>query len=66
MTMLVLKTDETYELAEYWIDGNVMTFKQVDGTKGAVDLDQVDWRKTSEMTSELRVKGVPEISADVN
>lgn len=64
--MLVLKTHETYELAKYRIDGNVMTFEQVDGTKGAVDLDQVDWRKTSEMTSELWLKGVPEISAHVN
>ena len=48
------------------IHGDVLTFVQVDGTKGAVDLNQVDWRNTIEMTSQLRAKGVPEISARVN
>jgi hypothetical protein len=64
--ILVLKTHETYELSKYRVNGDVLTFEQVDGTRGAVDLDQVDWRKTSELTSELRVKGVPEVSAHVN
>jgi hypothetical protein len=64
--ILVLKTHETYELARYHINGDVLTFEQADGTKGAVDLNQVDWRKTSEMTSQLRVRTVPEISAHVN
>jgi hypothetical protein len=54
LTMLVLKTDETYPVSKYRIDGNILTFEQSNGSMGAVDLDRVDWRKTSEMTSEAR------------
>jgi hypothetical protein len=64
--VLVLKTLESYAASTYRIHGDFLTFEQVDGTKGAVDLNQVDWRKTIEMTSQLRAKGVPEISARVN
>jgi hypothetical protein len=66
VVMLVLNTHETYEVSKYRINGDVLTFEQLDGTKGGVDLNQVDWRKTSEMTSELRGRAVPEISGHLN
>jgi hypothetical protein len=66
LIVLVLKTHESYAVSTYRIHGDVLTFEQVDSTRGAVDLNQVDWRKTIEMTSQLRAKGVPEISARVN
>lgn len=55
-TILVLKSNETFNLRKYQRYGNVLTFEELDGTKGAVDMDLVDWRKT---TAENRV-----ISAD--
>ena len=63
---LVLKTHESYAVSTYRIHGDVLTFEQVHGTKGTIDLNQVDWRKTIEMTSQLRAKGVPETSARAN
>jgi hypothetical protein len=66
VTILALKSHEVYELTKYRIDGDVLTFEQVDGTKGAVDLDQVDWRKTSEMTSQVQSNGLPQISGQLN
>jgi hypothetical protein len=66
LTMLALKSHQAFELAKYRVEGNVLTFEQVDGTKGAVDLDQVDWRKTSEMTSQLRSDSLPVISGHLN
>lgn len=47
-TILVLKSDETLTLTKYRRDGNALRFEASDGTKGAVDLDLIDWRKTSE------------------
>lgn len=55
-TILVLKSNETFNLRKYQRYGNVLVFEELDGTKGAVDMDLVDWRKT---TAENRV-----ISAD--
>jgi hypothetical protein len=47
-TILVLKSNETFTLSKYRRDGDVLLFEQLDGTKGAVDMDLVDWRKTTE------------------
>jgi len=66
VTMLVLRTHEVYQLTRYRIDGDVLTFEQVDGSKGAVDLSQVDWRKTSEMTSQVQSEGLWPISGQVH
>lgn len=66
VTILALKTNATYELAKYRIDGDVLNFEKVDGTTSTVDLSQVDWRRTSEMTAAFRAKGPSEISAHVN
>jgi hypothetical protein len=47
-TILVLKSNETFTLSKYRRYGDMLVFEQLDGTKGAVDLDLVDWRKTTE------------------
>lgn len=65
-TTLVLKSKDIYEVSHYRIDGDVLTFQQLDGTKGAVDLDQVDWRKTSEMTADLRSVDQTQIAGRIN
>jgi len=46
-TILVLKSNETYTLSRYRRDGDVLVFEQLDGSKGVVDMDLVDWRKTT-------------------
>lgn len=47
-TILVLKSNETFTLSKYQRYGDVLVFEQLDGTKGAIDMDLVDWRKTTE------------------
>jgi hypothetical protein len=47
-TILVLKSNETVMLSKYRRDGEALVFEQLDGTKGVVDMDLVDWRKTTE------------------
>ena len=46
-TILVLKSNETLTVTRYRRDGDVLVFEQLDGSKGAVDVDLVDWRKTT-------------------
>jgi hypothetical protein len=53
-TILILKSNETFEVSKYRREGDVLLFEQLDGTRGAVDVDQVDWRKTTENTSLVR------------
>ena len=47
-TILVLKSNETFTLSKYRRHGDMLVFEELDGTKGAVDVDLVDWRKTTE------------------
>jgi len=51
LTILVLKSNETYEVTKYQRDGDLLMFVDTQGRKGGVDVNEVDWRKTTQMTS---------------
>jgi len=42
------------EVTKYRIDGGVISYRALDGTEGSVDEAQVNWRKTTELTSGIR------------
>ena len=54
LTVLALKSGETYEVAKYQRDADLLMFQDTQGRKGGVDVSEVDWRKTSEMTAAAR------------
>lgn len=54
LTVLVLKSSQTYEVTKYQRDGDLLMFVDTQGRKGGVDVNEVDWRKTSEMTAAVR------------
>jgi hypothetical protein len=54
VTILALKSSQTYEVAKYQRDGDLLMFQDTQGRKGGVDVNDVDWRKTSEMTAAAR------------
>ncbi|MGB2634405.1 MAG: hypothetical protein WAM58_10765 [Candidatus Acidiferrum sp.] len=56
----MLKSKDVFQVTKYQIDAGVLTFEQPDGSKGAVDLTEVDWRKTSEMTAEAKSGNLPQ------
>lgn len=66
VTTLVLRTLEVYVVNKYRIDGDVLLFRQVDGAKGVVDVSQVDWRKTWELTEAARSVGMPTMAWQIN
>src|SRR5580658_4686920 len=54
LTVLVLKSSQIYEVTKYQRDGDLLMFQDTQGRKGGVDVNEVDWRKTSEMTAAVR------------
>jgi len=65
-TMLVLKSNQMVEVTKYHRDGDLLMFQDLQGRKGSVDVNDVDWRKTSEMTTEVRSVDTPQIARQVN
>jgi hypothetical protein len=66
VTTLVLKSNQVLEVTKYRIIGNVVTYHGVDGTIGAVDTDQIDWLRTTQMTAEVRSVDLPVVAGRTN
>lgn len=65
-TLLVLKSGQVYEVAKYQRDGDLLMFQDTEGRKGGVDVNEVDWRNTSQMTAEARAGNVSMVSRQTN
>jgi len=66
VTMLVLKSNQVLEVTKYRIDGGVVTYHAVNGTVGAVDTNQIDWLRTTQMTAEVRSVDLPVVARQTN
>ena len=53
-TIVVLKTNQIIEVKKYHRDDDLLMFQDTQGRTGSVGMDEVDWRKTSEMTATVR------------
>jgi hypothetical protein len=62
----VLKSNQVLEVTKYRIDGGVVTYQGVDGSVGAVDTAQIDWRRTTQMISEVRSVDLPVVARQTN
>jgi hypothetical protein len=65
-TILVLKSNQIYEVSEYRRDGDLLMFRDLQGRKGGVDVKDVDWRKTSQMTAQVLSVDAPLVSRQTN
>jgi hypothetical protein len=66
LTILVTKSNQMYEVAKYQRDGDLLMFQDTQGRKGGVEVNQVDWRKTTGLTGEVRSADKPLISRQTN
>ncbi|MHB8501478.1 MAG: hypothetical protein ACYDCG_09680 [Candidatus Acidiferrales bacterium] len=66
LTILVTKSNQIYEVASYQRNGDLLMFQDSQGRKGGVDVNEVDWRKTTGMTAEVRSGDNPSISRQTN
>jgi hypothetical protein len=65
-TILVTKSNQIFEVAKYKRDGDLLMFQDSQGRKGGVDVNEVDWRKTTGMTTETRSGDKPLIAPQTN
>jgi hypothetical protein len=65
-TMLVLKSNQVYEVTKYHVNDGVLQYQRLDGTQGAVAMNDIDWRKTTEMTAQVRSVDLPSITSQTN
>ena len=61
-TTVVLKSNEVIEVGKYQINGNTLLYRQLNGKEGSVDVNQVDWKQTTEMTSGVKSVDVPPVA----
>jgi hypothetical protein len=66
LTMLVLNTNQMIEVAKYYRDGDLMVITDTQGRSGSIEMSTVDWRKTYEMTAQLRSVDTPLLTRQLN
>jgi hypothetical protein len=62
-TTLVLKSNEVYEVNKYQVNGSTLSFRQLDGKEASVEVNQVDWVKTTEMSARVQSVDTQRIAA---
>ncbi len=66
VTALVLTSNQVLLVRKYRMNGGVVTYLALNGTEGSVDEAQVNWRKTTEMTSAVRSADRPTMARATN
>jgi len=61
-TTVVLKSNEVIEVSKYQINGTTLLYRQLNGKEGSVDVNQVDWKQTTEMASGLKSVDLPAVA----
>jgi hypothetical protein len=66
VTTLVLKSNQVLEVTKYRIDGGLVNYHGLNGSEGSVGTEQIDWRRTTQMTSEVRSVDLPVVARQMN
>lgn len=66
VTTLVLKSNQVLELTKYRIDGGQLNYQELNGGGGSVSTELIDWRRTTQMTAEVRSVDLPVVARQTN
>lgn len=66
LTILVLKSNQVLEVSKYRMDGGQLNYIDLNGQTGTVDPDEIDWRQTTQMTSQVRSVDLPALARATN
>jgi hypothetical protein len=66
MTVLVLRSNQVLEVTKYRIDAGQLNYHELNGSDGTVDAEQIDWLRTTQMTSEVRSVDLPVMARQTN
>lgn len=60
VTLIALKSDTVFPVASYRISGGHLNYVRASGLMGTVELNEVDWRKTSQLNTPRDVLQAPQ------
>ena len=66
VTTLVLKSNQVLEVTKYRIDGGQLNYHELNGAEGSVNTDQIDWLRTTQVTTEVRSVDLPVVARQTN
>ena len=66
VTALVLTSNQVLVVTKYRLDAGVINYRGVNGSEGSVDETQVNWRRTTELTSGIRSADRPMLASQAN
>jgi hypothetical protein len=66
LTILVLKSNQMIEVTKYRMDSGQVNYQELNGGDGSVDSQQIDWLRTTQMTSEVRSVDLPAMARQTN
>jgi hypothetical protein len=66
LTVLALTSNRVLEVTKFRINAGVVSYRALSGVEGSVDEAQVDWRKTTEMTLQVRSADRPMMLSQTN
>jgi hypothetical protein len=66
LIMLVLNSNQMIEVTKYYRDGDLMIITDTHGRTGSIEMSNVDWLKTAEMTGQLRSVDTPLLRRQLN
>ena len=66
VTTLVLKSNQVLEVTKYRIDGGQLNYQELNGGGGSVSTEQIDWRRTTQMTADVRSVDLPVVARQTN
>jgi hypothetical protein len=52
VSFIALKSGEVYGVARYQVNGGSLTYELPSGTRGSIDLPEIDWKQTAHLNSE--------------
>ena len=55
LTLIALKSETIYAVSDYWFDNGHLSYVLSSGTEQMVDINEVDWRRTTQLNAELGV-----------
>ncbi len=66
VTTLVLKSNQVLEVTKYRIDRGQLNYQELNGGGGSVSTELIDWRRTTQMTAEVRSVDQPVVARQTN
>src|SRR5262249_13842139 len=52
LTLIAAKGEAIYATTDYWIEGGRLSYALRSGAEGALDLNDVDWERTTQLNAE--------------